>query len=671
MSNIAGTLNYDTKLDTKDYEKGLKSISASTIAKGQIMADVFKSIAKEIYNVVKQGVQYNATIEQLSTSFEVMTGSADEATKLIEKLKKVGAETPYELTGLASTVQLLMQYGMTSDEAYNSTLQLGDIAQGSADKMQGIALALGQMSSYGKVTLVDIKQMIGNGFNPLNEISKTTGESMESLYDRISDGTLTVEEVTNAFKSASSEGGAYFQSMEKQSKTLNGQLSTLKDNWGNLTGTVAKKFSDALKNDILPKLNEFIEYLTKKIETTNWDEVIKKIKTIGAVIIPVITAFTVFSTGLKIISFLKELSLAFQLLNTTLLANPVLLIVAGIAALVAGFIYLWNTSEDFRQFWIDLWNNIKDFFATIWEAISKFFTETIPNVFNNFIDFLKAIPDKISEFVKNVIEFIEKIPYYIGYAIGYIIGLIVKFFVDLWKFVTEDIPNFIGKVIEWFKKLPEEIEKIITAIVEWFKKLPEKIWNAIISVKNTIVNWVKDLIDTSIVEIPKFVNKVVEFFQQLPKKMLDIGKNIVEGIWDGITNTTKWLKDKVEGFAKGILDGMKKALGIKSPSTKARDLVGKQIPAGVAIGITANTDSALNSIDKMNNEIMNKMSKAVNIETGKSSFNGISGSVSQILSSNATFNGNFVVKAEVEEGTLFEASQRITTTKTLQTGFGG
>ena len=102
-----------------------------------------------------------------------------------------------------------------------------------------------------------------------------------------------------------------------------------------------------------------------------------------------------------------------------------------------------------------------------------------------------------------------------------------------------------------------------------------------------------------------------------------------------------------------------------------RDQVGKYLPQGIAVGIEADTGKALDSIDKMNDEIYDRMKQAVNMETGTMSFSGTAGSVSQILSSNATFDGNFVVKAEVEEGTLFEAQQRIARQKNLQTGFGG
>ena len=75
---------------------------------------------------------------------------------------------------------------------------------------------------------------------------------------------------------------------------------------------------------------------------------------------------------------------AFAALNVTMLANPIVLIIAAIAALVAAFIYLWNTNEDFRQFWIDLWEGIKNVVANVVEALKGFFTKVIEFVKNNW-----------------------------------------------------------------------------------------------------------------------------------------------------------------------------------------------------------------------------------------------------------------------------------------------
>lgn len=625
------------------------------------MYDAFKKVTEITGKAITNGIKYNGTIEQLQTSFEVMTGSADKAREIIEKLRKVGAETPYELEGLASTVQLLMQYGMTADQAYESTLQLGDISQGSATKMQGIALALGQMSSYGKVTLQDIKQMIGNGFNPLQEISKTTDESMTSLYDRISKGTLTVEEVTKAFKTASSEGGSYFQSMEKQSKTLNGQLSTLSDNFNELTGSAMKEISNLLVDTILPKTNELLSNITENMPTIieQFSNLLKKVIDIipyleavgiivvgwkiGTIIQGVIQGFQKAQIALSLYSlqtngasiaqglfngtltigetlvglFTGKVTLA-QLataglakaqtaLNAVMSENPVALVIIAIAALIAIFVILWNKCEWFRNFWIELWNNIKEIFEPIVNSIINFFTNTIPNAIQSFINFFSNFP----------------------YNVGYLIG----------------------QAIAWFVTLPQRIKQHFD---ESKQKMQEWISNMLIMVRN---------------KIPEIINSIRNFFAELPNNMLNIGKNIVEGLWNGIVNAKNWLLGKIGQFTKGIMDGFKnKTTGfdINSPSHKTRDEVGKFLPKGIAVGIEANTDEALRAIDNMNNDIMSEMNRAVAFETGSINASASVKSNNSLLNViQATFNIDGSVDIDGQK------AGRILTpimTKTLRTG---
>ena len=234
----------------------LKAITAAGTAAGGFIA---------------YGTSYNSQIEQFQTSFEVMSGSAQKAAETIETLKKMGAATPFELPDLAETTQLLMNYGFTADDAISKMSMLGDIAQGDSEKMKRIATAYGQMSSAGKVMLEDIRQMVEAGFNPLQEISQATGESMESLYARISAGELTVEEITASIQRSTSEGGKYFQSMEKQSKTAAGQISTLKDNFQQLAGAIAGDTSSALSEEFLPLLNEMIGTLQTAFEQGGLD----------------------------------------------------------------------------------------------------------------------------------------------------------------------------------------------------------------------------------------------------------------------------------------------------------------------------------------------------------------------------------------------------------------
>ena len=244
--------------DDSSYRKTLSGLgsAARTAVKGLTVAAAAVSAAWSAVGVV--GVRYNAQIEQLQTSFEVMTGSAEKGAEVLERIRQIAAATPFETEGLASTVQLLMNYNLTAEEAISSMTMLGDIAQGDQEKLSRIAMAYGQMSSAGKVTLEDVKQMIEAGFNPLAEISETTGESMASLYDRISDGKVAVDEITQSMVRSTSEGGKYFQSMEKQSQTLNGQLSTLKDNAMSLLGDVMTPLTDSIRDELLPMANNLL-----------------------------------------------------------------------------------------------------------------------------------------------------------------------------------------------------------------------------------------------------------------------------------------------------------------------------------------------------------------------------------------------------------------------------
>ena len=230
--------------DDSNYLSTLEALSGKTksslsgmvggLADMKAGIDLATQAISKFAAVAQKGIDYNAQIEQLQTSFEVMTGSAQKAAEVVERLKVMGAETPYDTAGLASVTQLLMQYGFTADDAIEKMRMLGDIAQGNSQNMVSIATGYAQMSSAGKVNLQDIKQMINGGFNPLQEISERTGESMADLYDRISAGTMSVDEITESMVYATSEGGKFFQSMEKQSQTLSGQLSTLADNANDL-----------------------------------------------------------------------------------------------------------------------------------------------------------------------------------------------------------------------------------------------------------------------------------------------------------------------------------------------------------------------------------------------------------------------------------------------------
>ncbi|MFR5328252.1 MAG: tape measure protein [[Clostridium] innocuum] len=597
-----------------------KTQSFGSSIKRTVAALGLGKIAKDFASA---GISFNASIEQYQTSFEVMTGSAEKAAQITQQLKQIAANTPFELPQLADTTQLLMNYGFTADDAMKKMQMLGDISQGSADKMTRIATAYGQMSSAGKVSLEDVKQMIEAGFNPLQEISKSTGESMASLYDRISDGSLSVDEITASMERSTSAGGKYFQSMDKQSQTLNGKISTLKDTFNEFAGKAMQGLSDVLSNTVIPALTGVLSHS---------DEIMAVLNALLPVIVAVGSAFAAW----KIVNFIQDIpkmvgsvKTAILGVNAALAANPVGAVIAAISALVAVFLYLWNTSEEFRQFWTDMWNGIVEWFSGIIESIVNFFTVTIPEAWETFKMNLQELCDSIVQWfqdawnsviafftetipawIQSVIDWFNQLPYNIGYMVGQIIGHFIQWGIDLKNFVTEDIPAFINSVVEWFKSLPGKIwewlksawekvktwgsniytsardwvSKTIDSVVDWFRSLPGKIWTWLTNAVSKVRDWGSNLWNTGINAAKQLVDSVVQKAKELPGKMVDIGINLIKGLWEGIGSVKDWILDKISGFCDGIVDGMLDFFNIGSPSKLMRDMIGKWLPPGIAVG---------------------------------------------------------------------------------------
>lgn len=274
----------------------------------------------------------------------------------------------------------------------------------------------------------------------------------------------------------------------------------------------------------------------------------------------------------------------------------------------------------FIQFKIDVWNWITIELPQIIQGIIDCFAqlpgriyEYLVNVYNNIVQWVTNVYNSINQWVLDIYTIVTQ-------WVSDTINSIVTFFSELPGKLQEWLTNTINNVIEWviniYVSVKSWIEKTINSVVDWFKSLPDKIQSWLQKVINNVVNWGKDMASRGKKAAEDLFNNVIDTIEELPGKMLNIGKNIVEGLWNGIKNAGNWIKGKVGEFAQGIFDGMKNALGIHSPSTLFRDGIGRFIPQGVAVGIEADTDSALRAIDNMNDGIMQEMNRAVLFETG-------------------------------------------------------
>lgn len=566
-----GSLKFSTEIDETGFSKGTSKLGG--IIKGGSTAAIAAvgAVTAAIGAGIVAGTKYNASIETYQTSFEVMTGSAEKAAEVIEKLKKVGAETPFELPDLADTTQLLMNYGFSADEAMDKMMMLGDISQGSAEKMSRIATAYGQMSSAGKVSLEDVKQMIEAGFNPLQEISESTGESMASLYDRISKGAISVDEITASMERATSEGGKYFQSMEKQSQTFNGLISTLKDNAQQLLGEIVKPISDGMTESLLPAAISAIEQLTKGFEENGVSGMIQAAGNIvnGLFVGIEENAPLLISSGMEMLNqFLEGLSTGIPILLTK------------------GFEIVTAVALGILQ-------NLPQLISRGASAITSFAG-----------GILSSLPTVLDSGVKMILELLH--------------GIIQK---------TPELITQAGKAV-------------IDFAAEIGSNLPEILQKGIEIIGQLIAGIIKE-VPNLLRQIPGIIADLGEAF--LDKDWGSIGWNIIQGIVSGIKSAASDLVDAAVSAAKDAVSTVKGWLGIKSPSRRMRDEVGKNMALGVGVGFEKNMPKK--QIGKTIEELVSGMASSVSgITSAKPVYAG--------MYTATTGNNNKVYDAEMKSAIL-------------------
>ena len=410
-----------------------------------------------IVGLGKIGLEYNNQMESYTANFAVMLGSQEAAVNKVESLKKMAASTPFEMAGLADATQQLLAFGVANEDTNMYLQQLGDISLGDADKLNSLVAAFGKMNSTGKVSLEYINMMAEQGFNPLNVIAQQTGETMEELYDRLSKGGVSFDEITNAMKIATSEGGQFYKGMETASKTTEGMISTLKDNATALIGEVFEPISDSLKNELLPAAIDSIDRLSTAFEE---DGVEGMIQAAGEIIGETIGTFTK-----KLPEFAKSAT-------------------SMVKSLLKGI------SENST-------------------AITSGAVETVETLINGLSNML---PDILATGVMLLLELAA--------------GLI------------KAIPDLIAK-------------------------------------------------------IPEIISKIGQAFADRKGQFLEIGKNIILGVWEGIKSLGTWLADQIRGLLGGTVTASKKELGIHSPSK-----VFAEIGENMALGVGAGWKNTFGSVSK-------------------------------------------------------------------------
>jgi tape measure domain-containing protein len=250
------------------------------------------------------------------------------------------------------------------------------------------------------------------------------------------------------------------------------------------------------------------------------------------------------------------------------IGGPITLVVVAIGALTAAFVYLWNTSDGFREFWINLWNNIKETTGQIVDGIVNFFTVTVPEGFNNFMSTVSEIPGKIATFLAEVIS------------------------------------NVASWASEMVQKAIQAGSEFVSSAINFIQQLPGKVWNWLSNTISNAANFASQFVQQAIQAGQNFFSEIVNKIGQIPGEMISIGSEIVNGIKSGISGAWSSLTGWLGNMAKGLIDGVKSALGIGSPSRLFADRIGKWIPAGITLGVEQAMPKAKAFMGRMSNELI-------------------------------------------------------------------
>lgn len=223
------------KDETGDVKNSLTSFGGSLTRIGEIAAGLgLERLAEKIIDVgrnaasaaVSTGIQF----EQWKIGFDTMLGSAEKSSKLLSEISDFAKKTPFELTDLVNSSKQLVAYGFAQEDVIETTKTLGDISAGVGAPINDLVYLYGTLRAQNVAYTKDLNQFTARGIPVLDLLAEKFGVAKDEVMDMASKSKISFKDIEDVFKKMTGSGGTYFNMMEKQSKTLSGVLSNVKDN---------------------------------------------------------------------------------------------------------------------------------------------------------------------------------------------------------------------------------------------------------------------------------------------------------------------------------------------------------------------------------------------------------------------------------------------------------
>ncbi len=533
-------------------------------AEADTMVDQMAKTASTTNTSVAQLGEGILTIGATAKSIKGGTAELNTALGILANNGIKGAEGGTHLRNIILSLQ------NPTDQAAAKMQELGVSVYDSEGNMRSMNDILGDLNtSMEGMTSEDKANIISTIFNKtdlssVNALLANTGSTWDSLQSSIENS-----------------AGAAQQMADTQLDNLQGQLTLLKSALEGLAISFGQLLMPALKS-IVGAVQKVVDWLNSFDEGTK--KVIVTVALVAGALGPVLIVVgkvisavgTIMTIVPKIAGVINTVKTAFMALNATMLANPIVLIVAAIVALIAIFVVLWNKCEGFRNFWKGLWEGIKNIVSTVVEALKGFFTGVIDFVKNNWQALLLMLVNPFAGAFKLLYDNCE------GFR-NFINGILEKIktaLTNAWTAITTGIQTAWNAISSFFTTIWEGIKTIfstvleaiktaITTYINAYKTVITTVFNAIKTVVTTVWNAIKTAIDTVLNAIKTAMTTAWNAIKTTVTTVVNAIKTVITTVWNAIKTAITTVMNTIKSTISSIWNGIKSTIsgivnGIKS-----------------------------------------------------------------------------------------------------------
>lgn len=566
------------KLGNEAQTAGNKAESASnggfTIMKGalaNLAGNILSTAINGIQNLAGEAVSSSDSLKKFESTMQFAGYNGAQIKQAKADMKEYADKTVYDLSTVSNTTAQLAANGVPNYEKLTEAAgNLNAVAGGSSDTFSSVAMVLTQTAGAGKLTTENWNQLadaIPGASGKLQEALLKNGAYTGNFREALEKGEITADEFnkaimdlgfTDAAQQAATSTDTFDGAMGNMQAAVVDGLMQIYDAIGseNITGFI-NMISDTV-SAIIPPIKDAVSWFMDNLPS----------------IAPMLAGIATGLVALLVADKIHKLTAAFddwkvategetlaqKLLNAAEAASPHGLLIAGIAALVAGLVVLWNTNEGFREFVTNAWNTIKDVVGGVIDAMVGFFTETVPNAINGMVQWFTDLPTNIGAGLDSALQSIS------------------SWATNVWNQAVTAGSNFINGIIQYFSQVPSNIKanlsiaistvagwagnmasqaisagsRFLSGVASLVGQVPSRIAGLLSQAISAVIGWGSQMASQGASAGSRLVSSVISAISSLPGQMVSWGADMVNGFVRGINSMIGRVQDAASNLANKV-----------------------------------------------------------------------------------------------------------------------